>query len=72
MAGRKTFMRPANDSFEAYRQFIVDMVHALSPCATVDLPDSEYRASYEAYLAARRKSGEPLDFGGGAETTPAE
>jgi hypothetical protein len=59
----EVFMRPADDSYDAFEAFMNGMVSALKPGAAVEIPEEKMRRAYEAYLAARKKSGGELHTG---------
>jgi len=62
--GQKVFSRPRDDSYLSFKGFIIGFANALGGEQASDQLDEagerEMRKTYRAFLAARRKSGEPL------------
>ena len=57
MEGKKVYMKPKDDSYASFKQFIHDMVHALKPGETIEDDEESTRRAFAAYQAARKKSG---------------
>jgi hypothetical protein len=59
--GQKVFSRPRDDSYESFRDFIYGFVRALGGDTSfegeTEEDEQEMRRAYEAFLAARKKSG---------------
>jgi len=64
MAKKKNavYMRPRDDSYESFRAFFMNFANSVggAPVSDDDVEEKEMRETYRAFLAARRKSGEPL------------
>jgi hypothetical protein len=67
MAGKKVFMKPKDDSYESFRNFVLGFAAALGGDFSLegwtDEDEQKMRETYAAYLAARANSGASKESG---------